>query len=95
MYNQKTLQAEWFNEDLFKIAIENNATKLTEFFILQVRIPFTENLKLFLEEKSPQTILQFESRIPFVFGDDSDFKQFLKNFKENNLFKVKKNKLSK
>lgn len=95
LYNQKTLQAEWFNEDLFKIAIENNATKLTEFFILQVRIPFTENLKLFLEEKSPKTILQFESRIPFVFGDDSDFKQFLKNFKENNLFKVKKNKLSK
>ena len=23
LYNQKTLQAEWFNEDLFKIAIEN------------------------------------------------------------------------
>lgn len=94
LYQKNSLQPEWFNNDLFKIAVENNATKMIDFFIYEVRISFDENIKHFLEEKNPSLIYNFQDRIPFVQGDLLDRELFIKNFQEQKLFELKKkNKL--
>lgn len=90
LYHKNALQPEWFNNDLFKIAVENNAIKMIDFFIYEVRIAFDENTKNFLENKNPLLINDFQQRVPFVQGDLLDRELFIKNFNEHKLFEVKK-----
>lgn len=89
LYHQNELKAEWFNENLFKIAVENDSKKMIDFFIHQVRLPLSQNVKELLQEKNPSLINSFLERMPFVAGDQTDFQLFVNNFKENKLFPVK------
>lgn len=79
---------------MFKIAVNNNAIEMIDFFIEQVKVPFSSEIKEFLLLKNPTIITKFESRIPFINGDQSDFTLFIKNFKENKLFPTKQKQKS-
>lgn len=66
LYQQNELKAEWFDESLFKIAVENDSSKMIDFFIYQVRLPLSQSTKDFLIHKNPLIVESFESRVPFV-----------------------------
>lgn len=89
LYHRHELKAEWFNEELFKIAIENNASNMIEFFIHEVRIPFTTDVKSYLESKESSLLTVFQNRVPFLYNDQSEFKHFIEKFNQQKLFPLK------